>query len=106
MCRLVGFRRGWKSRGMVVVLAAAVLGFCFPVSAPPADVHGACPESGDASPRFCAQPGMADHALVMVGSLAPVAAAPELAFWVPLGRTAPLAVLHYPATPPPRGPPA
>jgi hypothetical protein len=106
MGRLVGSRRGWKTRGMVVLLAAAVLGFCFPVSAPLADVHGACPESDDASPRFCAQPGMADHASVMVGALAPVAAAPAPASWVPLSRTAPLAVLHYPASPPPRAPPA
>jgi hypothetical protein len=106
MGRLVGSRRGWKNRGMVAVLAAAVLGFCSPVHAPLADVHGACPESDDASPRFCAQPGMADHALVMVGALAPVTAAPEAVSWVPRSRTAPLAVLHYPASPPPRAPPA
>jgi hypothetical protein len=106
MGRLVGSRRGWKTRGMVVLLAAAVLGFCFPVSAALAGAHGACPESDDASPRFCAQPGMPDHALLMVGSLVPVAAAPEPASWVPLGRTAPPVVLHYPASPPPRAPPA
>jgi hypothetical protein len=91
---------------MAAFLAAAIVGFCLIVSAPLAGGHGACPGSDAASPRFCAQSGMADHALVMVGSPVPVAPAPEPACWLPVSRTALLAVLHYTPTSPPRAPPA
>jgi len=106
MVRLEWPPRGWKSRGMAALLAAVIVGFCLVASAPLAGAEGACAGSDASSPRFCVQSGMVDHALVGVASVVPVPPAPEPAFWLPVNRTAPLAVLHQPAASPPRAPPA
>jgi hypothetical protein len=106
MVRLEWPPRGWESRGMAAALAAVIVGVCLVGSAPLAGAEGACAGSDASSPRFCAQSGMADRALVVVASVVPVAPAPEPACWLPVCSTAPLAVLHPTSASPPRAPPA
>jgi hypothetical protein len=99
-------RPGWKSRSLAALLAAAAIGFCLTVGASLAHADSSCPGSDASAPRFCAQSGMIDHALVVVAPVLPVTMRPEPAVWLPVSQPQPLGTWHHPATSPPRAPPA
>jgi hypothetical protein len=106
MARLDGTPPGWKSRRIAALLAAVAVGFCLTVGASLAHADGSCPGSDASAPRFCAQAGMTDHALVVVAPVIPITARPEPAAWLPVSRAQPLGKWRHPAASPPRAPPA
>jgi hypothetical protein len=106
MPRQNGARPGWRSRGLAALLAAVAVGFCLTVGASLAHADGSCPGSDASAPRFCAQSGMIDHALVVVGPVIRGIARPEPAVWLPVSDAQPLGPWHDQAASPPRAPPA
>jgi hypothetical protein len=99
-------QRGWKGRGIAALLAAVAIVFCLSVGASLAHADDSCPDSDASAPRFCAQSGMADHALVVVTPVMPVTMRPESVVWLPLSDAQPLGTWHHPAASPPRAPPS
>lgn len=91
---------------MPALLAAMIVGFCLAASAPMAGADGACPGTDASSPRFCAQSGMTDHALVVVASVVPVAPEPEPASCLPISRAEAPGIRDHAVASPPRAPPA
>jgi streptogramin lyase len=90
---------------MAALLAAVAVGFCLTVGASLVHADGSCPASDASSPRFCAQSGMTDHALVVAAPVIPVTARPEPAVWLPVSHAQPLGKWHHRAASPPRAPP-